>query len=72
MSEELRELLKQSIIDCIDNKTKDKDVIYTIDYICGYLKGLKDPKDHDIQVSTGTIKDIITHPEKYEDMFKED
>lgn len=42
MSEELRELLKQSIIDCIDNKTKDKDVIYTIDYICGYLKGLKD------------------------------
>ena len=42
MPEELRELLKQSIIDCIDNKTKDKDVIYTIDYICGYLKGLKD------------------------------
>lgn len=42
MSEELRELLKQSIIDCIDNKTKDKDVIYTIDYIRGYLKGLKD------------------------------
>lgn len=42
MPEELRELLKQSIIDCIDNKTKDKDVIYTIDYICGYLKGFKD------------------------------
>ena len=42
MSEELRELLKQSIIYCIDNKTKDKDVIYTIDYIRGYLKGLKD------------------------------
>ena len=35
-------------------------------------KELKDPKDHDIQVSTGTIKDIITHPEKYEDMFKEE
>lgn len=35
-------------------------------------KELKDPKDHDIQVSTGTIKDIITHPEKYKDMFKED
>lgn len=42
MNDERREMLKQVIIDCIDNKTKDKDTIYTIDYICGYLKGLKD------------------------------
>ena len=42
MNDERREMLKQVIIDCIDNKTKDKDMIYTINYICGYLKGLKD------------------------------
>ena len=64
----------------IINKTiigmKDAILVIDVDRYTGKYeklkKELKDPKDHDIQVSTGTLKDIITHPEKYEDLFKEE